>query len=54
MELGQIVALALLLTALTLWRRSGSFLRSAWFANVAIMAAGFTLFGYQLTGYVIS
>ncbi len=53
-ELGQILALALLLAAFTLWRRSGSFLRGAWFANVLIMAAGFTLMGYQLTGYAIT
>ena len=53
-ELGQIVALGLMLLAFALWRRSGSFTRGAWFANLAIMAAGFTLFGYQLTGYLVS
>jgi hypothetical protein len=53
-ELGQIVALTLILLAFALWRRSGSFTRGAWFANLAIMAAGFTLFGYQLTGYLVS
>jgi hypothetical protein len=53
-ELGQIVALALMLVALGLWRRSGTFTRGAWFANLVIMAAGFALFGYQLTGYALS
>jgi hypothetical protein len=53
-ELGQIVALALMLIVFGLWRRSGSFTRGAWLANLAIMAAGFTLFGYQLTGYLVS
>jgi hypothetical protein len=53
-ELGQVVALALMLLVFGLWRRSGAFTRGAWFANLAIMAAGFTLFGYQLTGYFLS
>jgi hypothetical protein len=53
-ELGQIVALTVILLALQLWRRSGSFMRGAWLTNVLIMAAGFTLFGYQLTGYMVS
>ncbi len=53
-ELGQVLALTVILLALQLWRRSGSFLRGAWLTNVAIMAAGFTLFGYQLTGYLVS
>lgn len=53
-ELGQFAALALILIAFNLWRRNGSFVRGAWAANVLIMAAGFALFGYQLTGYVLS
>jgi len=53
-ELGQIVALTAILLAFQLWRRSGSFMRGAWLANLAIMAAGFMLFGYQLTGYLVS
>ena len=50
-ELGQFAALALILIAFDVWRRSGTFLRSAYVTNVLIMMAGFTLFGYQLTGY---
>jgi HupE / UreJ protein len=53
-ELGQFAALALILIAFDVWRRSGTFLRSAYVTNVAIMAAGFTLFGYQMTGYFLS
>jgi hypothetical protein len=53
-ELGQVVALTLILLAFGLWRRSATFARGAWFANLAIMAAGFTLFGYQLTGYLVA
>jgi hypothetical protein len=43
--------LALILIGFNLWRRSGSFVRGAWAANVLIMAAGFALMGFQLTGY---
>lgn len=53
-ELGQVVALTVILLAFQLWRRSGTFLRGAWFANLVIMAAGFALFGYQLTGYLVA
>jgi hypothetical protein len=53
-ELGQFVALALILIAFDVWRRSGTFLRSAYVTNVLIMMAGFTLFGYQLTGYFVA
>jgi hypothetical protein len=53
-ELGQFAALALILIAFELWRRRASFVRQAFAANVAIMAAGFVLFGYQLTGYFVT
>jgi hypothetical protein len=49
-ELGQVVALTFILLAFQLWRRSGSFTRGAYAANVLIMTAGFVLVGYQLTG----
>lgn len=50
-ELGQLSALALMLLVFQAWRRSDSFLRGAVTANLFIMTAGFTLFGYQLVGY---
>jgi hypothetical protein len=53
-ELGQFAALALILIVFNLWRRSGTFLRGAYAANAVIMAAGFALFGYQITGYLTS
>ena len=53
-EIGQFCALALILTAFGLWRRQGSFLKTAWAANVLVMAAGFCLVGYQLAGFVMS
>jgi hypothetical protein len=51
-ELGQFAALALILLAFQLWRRTASFQRGAYLANVLIMTAGFVLFGYQMTGYL--
>ncbi len=53
-ELGQLLALGLMLLAFNLWRRSGAFFRYAFAGNVVLMTAGFVLAGYQLTGYVTS
>jgi hypothetical protein len=53
-ELGQLAALALILLAFRYWRRSASFLQGAYRSNALIMLAGFTLFGYQLTGFLVS
>jgi hypothetical protein len=50
-ELGQLMALTLILLLMNLWRLSGSYFRSAVVANAALMAAGFVLIGYQLAGY---
>ncbi len=51
-EIGQFTALAFILLAFQLWRRSPSFLKRAYLTNMVIMTAGFVLFGYQLTGYL--
>lgn len=53
-EIGQLLALAVILIAMGFWRRSPSFLRHAYTANVAMMTAGFVLIGYQLTGFFVS
>ena len=50
-EIGQLLALAAILIAMGYWRRTTSFARHAFASNVALMTAGFMLFGYQLTGY---
>lgn len=50
-ELGQFLALGLILLALNVLRASGQFFRFASVANVAILGCGFLLIGYQLTGY---
>jgi len=53
-EVGQLLALGAILIAIGYWRRSPSFLRHAYTANVVMMSAGFVLIGYQLTGWFVS
>ncbi len=53
-EIGQLLALFCILIVMNYWRRSASFLRHAYTANIAIMGAGFVLIGMQLTGYFVT
>ena len=53
-EIGQILALTAVLIALSYWRTRSGFLRQAFAANAAVMACGFLLVGYQLSGYWMS
>ena len=53
-ELGQFVALGVVLIAISYWRRSQSFLRMAMATNLLLMSGGLTLIGYQITGYIVS
>ena len=53
-EIGQMLALTAILIALTWWRARPGFLRHAFAANTALMAGGFILIGYQLTGYFVA
>lgn len=53
-EIGQLLALSAILIVMGFWRRSPSFVRHAYTANVAMMCAGFVLIGYQLTGLAVS
>ncbi len=52
-EIGQFLALTAILIALTYWRRHRGFLSHAFATNTALMAGGFILMGYQLTGYFV-
>ncbi|MGI9141309.1 MAG: HupE/UreJ family protein [Gemmatimonadaceae bacterium] len=52
-EIGQILSLSAILIAMTYWRRTTSFTRHAYTTNVAVMAAGFVLMGYQLAGFFV-
>ena len=53
-EVGQVVVLAVVVTLFNLWRSTRSFAPGAFYANLALMAGGFVLSGYQLTGYFAS
>jgi hypothetical protein len=53
-EIGQLLALGTILIAMGFWRRTASFLKHAYTANVAMMCAGFLLIGYQLAGLFVS
>ena len=53
-ELGQILALAAILIAMGLWRRSAAFGSQAFAANTVLMGAGFVLVGLQMTGYFVA
>ncbi len=49
-EIGQLMALSIILIAINFWRRSDVFPRQALADNILLMSAGFMLLGYQLTG----
>ncbi|HEJ9827530.1 TPA: HupE/UreJ family protein [Pseudomonas aeruginosa] len=53
-EIGQLLALGTILILMGYWRRTASFWRHAYTANVVMMSAGFLLMGYQLTGLFVS
>ncbi|RTY81557.1 HupE/UreJ family protein [Flavobacterium sp. ZB4P23] len=53
-EIGQFIALTFVLILITLWRRHSSFMKFSTITNTLLMAAGFVLIGYQLTGYFTS
>ncbi len=50
-EIGQLMALVLILVAMGFWRRTHAFRRQAFATNVIVMTCGFLLIGYQLAGY---
>lgn len=50
-EIGQLVALSVILALITLWRRYPSFNRMAVATNSLILVAGVVLMEYQLAGY---
>jgi hypothetical protein len=52
-EIGQILALVVILSAITYWRKSGKFMKQAYHANAFMMMLGFLLMFYQITGYFI-
>lgn len=53
-EIGQFIALAIVLMLISLWRTKPSFTRFSSVTNTLLMVAGFILFGFQMTGYFTS
>jgi hypothetical protein len=53
-EIGQALALTGVLIALSFWRSRPGYLQHAFATNTLLMAGGFILVGYQVTGYLIS
>ena len=52
-EMGQVIALTFVLLALSYWRTRPGFLQHAFMTNGVLMATGFLLVGYQLSGYFL-
>ncbi len=50
-ELGQLIALSIMLGVILWWRQHSSFSRNAVTANALILTAGFVLMNYQLAGF---
>ncbi|NRF30688.1 HupE/UreJ family protein [Vibrio coralliilyticus] len=53
-EIGQLIALGIILIVMGFWRRQSFFYRQAYSVNVIMMSLGFMLIGYQLTGYLVA
>jgi len=53
-EIGQLLALAVILIVMGYWRKTHSFWKHAYTANVVMMSMGFVLMGYQITGYFVT
>ena len=53
-EIGQGLALTGILIGLTYWRSRQGFMHSAFATNALVMACGFLLVGYQLSGYFLA
>jgi hypothetical protein len=52
-EIGQVLALTVVLIALSYWRTRSGFLSHAFATNTALMTVGFLLTGYQIAGYYL-
>lgn len=50
-EIGQVLALGIILIVMGFWRKSDSFIKWSVATNMLLMSAGFVLIIYQMTGY---
>ena len=53
-EIGQFLALGAILIAMSYWRYSSSFVRTAFATNTVLMTCGFVLMGMQIAGYFVT
>ncbi|MFN3261166.1 MAG: HupE/UreJ family protein [Pikeienuella sp.] len=53
-EVGQLLALAVILIVMGYWRRHPDFMRQATVANLVMMGLGIWLTGYQIAGFIAS
>ncbi len=53
-EIGQFLALGVVLILMSFWRRHKSFLQFSTAANTLLMSGGLMLVGFQLTGFFVS
>ena len=53
-EIGQFLALGFVLLIISFWRQYSSYVKFSKLTNMLLMASGFLLLGFQLTGYFIS
>ena len=53
-EIGQVLALGLVLIILSFWRKFDSYIKFSGLTNTLLMAAGMLLVMYQLTGYYLA
>ncbi|MFA8450014.1 MAG: HupE/UreJ family protein [Bacteroidales bacterium] len=53
-EIGQFIALTIVIAVISLWRKHSSYLKFSTLTNTLLMAAGFLLLGFQLTSYFVS
>ncbi len=53
-EIGQIIALSIILIGMSYWRKTKSFWKNAYTANVVMIGAWFLLMGYQIAGFILS
>ncbi len=53
-EIGQLLALGAILILMGFWRKTASFWKHVYLANVVLMTLGFVLTGYQLVGYFVA
>ena len=51
-EMGQVLVLIFVVSLLNIWRMANGFERQAWYANCALMFAGFVLFGQHFYAFL--